>query len=146
MTSPIVPVGASTVAWALRNPCCPPRDSAVSQLRRAAAANSASGQFAASRGTGGIDNPSYESPSPPAPGGGGGGSGALATGGGRWAPPARALPPPPSPRPSPPPGAERERLAGAERENLTPWAARRWLRMTRNIASRFSAEAGKARP
>src|ERR1700738_2602938 len=72
MTRPIVPVGASTVACALRKPCCSPSARAVSQLRRAAAASAGSGQFAASSGTGGIDNASYESPSPPSGGGGGG--------------------------------------------------------------------------
>src|ERR1700738_4037043 len=82
MTRPIVPVGASTVAWALRKPCCSPSANARSQLRRAAAANSVSGQFAASSGTGGIDNPSYVSAPPPACGGGGGGSPWARQGGG----------------------------------------------------------------
>src|SRR4029077_14831240 len=69
MTRPIVPVGASTVAWALRKPCFSPSDNALSQARRAAVTSSESGQFAASRATGRIDNSSYPGPSPPFRGG-----------------------------------------------------------------------------
>jgi len=58
ITRAIVPVGASTVAWALRKPCFSPSAKAASQAARAAAISGWSGQLAASSGTGGIDRPS----------------------------------------------------------------------------------------
>ena len=57
ITRPMVPVGAMTVAWALRKPCAAPSSSAASQAPLAALIRDLSGQLAASSGTGFTERP-----------------------------------------------------------------------------------------
>ena len=58
MISPMVPVGAMTVTWALRNPCRSPSSSIRSHSARAAASRSG-GQTRGSMPTGETVSPSY---------------------------------------------------------------------------------------